>query len=208
MQSFIEAGKLFILICCEWCMIQACKTNERLVECYRATMIPGDLCPGVQRWGCEGRNQRCRCIEGTFQRWDAHCVQYRDCVFRAFDLDKLFGQQEELVMVGVTTTLFQQNLYKCFVTKKVDTEHHGYRRLVKYKELIRGRWETRQEKIKITVQKNGKEEITLLVRDRPRSLLLHANEHCVILGAYYPPYGPAVLSTGRRVKDCGMGNGI
>ncbi|XP_075554914.1 uncharacterized protein LOC142587636 isoform X3 [Dermacentor variabilis] len=136
MATFIQAGILFLLMCWEWCIVQACKHNEHKVQCYHHQGVPGNLCPGVERWPCSGTRKRCACVPETYQRWDAYCVPYRDCVFRTHKPEELLRIDEDLVMVGTTTTIFDQKILRCFVSSLVEPVYYNYHRYVKYQRLV------------------------------------------------------------------------
>ncbi|KAL1443672.1 hypothetical protein MTO96_045892, partial [Rhipicephalus appendiculatus] len=155
MTGFIEAGTLLILMCSEWCVIQACKHNEHKVKCYHHIGVPGRLCPGVERWPCSGTRKRCACVDGTAQRWDGYCVPYRDCVFRTHKPDKLLSLAEDLVMVGLSTTIFDQNTLKCFVSKQIEPVYYNYHRSVNYQVNVQGRWQNRSYELKMITEYYG-----------------------------------------------------
>ncbi|XP_037499954.1 uncharacterized protein LOC119373967 [Rhipicephalus sanguineus] len=191
MTRFIEAGTFLMLMCSEWCIIQACKHNEHKVKCYRHIGVPGRLCPGVERWPCSGTRKRCACVDGTAQRWDSYCVPYRDCVFRTHNPEKLLSLKEDLVMVGTSTTIFNQGALKCFVSKQMEPVYYNYHRSVNYKAKVGGRWEDRAYDLKMITENYGEKIIAEEVQDRlPYGMdcfpVLHADELCIILARLLP----------------------
>ncbi|XP_037576023.2 uncharacterized protein LOC119458265 [Dermacentor silvarum] len=193
MATFIQAGIVFLVLCWKWCIVQACKHNEHKVKCYHDVGVPGDLCPGVQRWPCSGTKKRCACVQGTSQRWDGYCVPHRDCVFRTHQPDKLLSLNEDLVMVGTSTTIFNQNTLRCFVSSLVEPVYYNYHRLVKYQILVKGKWEHRQYDLKMITEYYGERLIAEEVFDLlPYGMdgfpVLHADQDCIILSRL-PPLG-------------------
>ncbi|XP_054928540.1 uncharacterized protein [Dermacentor andersoni] len=194
MTTFNQARIIFLLICAEWCIVQACRTTEYMFWCHRNDYIPGVMCPGVQPWQCEKSKFRCACKEGTAQRWDAYCVPYRDCVFRAFYPEKLLMLDEDLIMVGLSTSIFEKDTLKCFVSSPFRRGSHKFHRLVKYKKKVGNQWQDMQFDLNLYTSVHYGE--TLLVKDAWTSLpygiedfpSLHADEDCIILGKM-PPYG-------------------
>ncbi|XP_075554913.1 uncharacterized protein LOC142587636 isoform X2 [Dermacentor variabilis] len=155
MATFIQAGILFLLMCWEWCIVQACKHNEHKVQCYHHQGVPGNLCPGVERWPCSGTRKRCACVPETYQRWDAYCVPYRDCVFRTHKPEELLRIDEDLVMVGTTTTIFDQKILRCFVSSLVEPVYYNYHRYVKYQRLVNGKWEHKMFDLRFYTEYHG-----------------------------------------------------
>ncbi|KAL1467434.1 hypothetical protein MTO96_042183 [Rhipicephalus appendiculatus] len=187
MTRLIEAGVLFLLTYCQWCIIEACKHNEHKVKCFHHEGVPGGLCPGVERWPCSGTRKRCACIPGTFQRWDAYCVPYRDCVFRTHKPEQLLSLNEDLVMVGTSTTIFNQNTLKCFVSKLKGPVHYNYHRSVTYKD----NWVNREYDIRIVTEYYGERIVTEDAQDRlPYGMdgfpVIHADLNCMLLGRLLP----------------------
>ncbi|XP_075553838.1 uncharacterized protein LOC142586852 [Dermacentor variabilis] len=209
MGKFTQAGILFLLMCLEWCIVQACKHNEHKVHCYHHVGVPGDMCPGVERWPCSGTRKRCACVPGTFQRWDAYCVPYRDCVFRSRKPEELLSLEEDLVMVGTSTTIFDQNTLKCFVSSRVEPVYYNYHRLVKYQALVNGKWQHRAFDIRFFIEGIGER---LLAEEENDALpygiygfpVLHADKDCIILSRM-PPYGNKTLCT-YWVRRSAVGN--
>ncbi|XP_075556633.1 uncharacterized protein LOC142588699 [Dermacentor variabilis] len=155
MVTFIQASVIFLLMCGELGIVQGCKHDEYEVRCDIKVGVPGDLCPGVTRWPCHYGHRRCACVKGTFQRWDAHCVPKRDCVIRAFDPGNLLGVQEDLIMVGLSTTIFDIKALKCFISPRAKPVHYSYHRLVNYQKFVGGKWQKMYFDLGITLQHYG-----------------------------------------------------
>ncbi|XP_054928546.1 uncharacterized protein [Dermacentor andersoni] len=193
MTTFIQTSVIFLLICGEWCIVQGCKHDEHKVPCDRNVGVPGDLCPGVKRWECTGLRKRCACVKGTFQRWDGHCVPYRDCVFRTFYPDKLLSVAEDLIMVGLSTSIFDQRDFKCFISPRAKPVHYSYHRLVKYEKLVAYQWKKMEFDLRMISEYDGErvlaeEASDLLPYGMDGFPVLHASDDCIIL-ARLPPLG-------------------
>ncbi|KAL1445558.1 hypothetical protein MTO96_006655 [Rhipicephalus appendiculatus] len=89
------------------------------------------------------------------ERWDGYCVPYRDCVFRTHKPDKLLSLNEDLVMVGTSTTIFDQNTLKCFVSKQIEPVYYNYHRSVNYQVYAEGRWQNRSYELKMITEYYG-----------------------------------------------------
>ncbi|XP_075554912.1 uncharacterized protein LOC142587636 isoform X1 [Dermacentor variabilis] len=209
MATFIQAGILFLLMCWEWCIVQACKHNEHKVQCYHHQGVPGNLCPGVERWPCSGTRKRCACVPETYQRWDAYCVPYRDCVFRTHKPEELLRIDEDLVMVGTTTTIFDQKILRCFVSSLVEPVYYNYHRYVKYQRLVNGKWEHKMFDLRFYTEYHGEK---LLAEEEHDALpygiggfpVLHADKDCMILSRL-PPNGQKTQCT-YWVRKSAVGN--
>ncbi|XP_054928539.1 uncharacterized protein [Dermacentor andersoni] len=194
MTTFNQARIIFFLICAEWCIVQACKSNQYMYWCKRNNHILGALCPGVERRLCDKTKFWCACENGTAWTWDVRCVPYRDCVSRAFNPEKLLSQNEDLIMVGLSTSIFDQNTFKCIVSSLVTNKKNNFHRRVQYQKKVGHRWEKRQ--FDLTFYTSDQHRERLLVENEWESLpygiedfpTLHASEDCIILGKM-PPYG-------------------
>lgn len=137
--------------------------------------------------------KRCACVKGTFQRWDGHCVPYRDCVVRTYNPEKLLSLDEELVMVGVSTSIFDQNTFKCFMSPRVEPVYYNFHRLVNYEKRVGGKWQKMKFDLRMITEYHGERIIAEEASDSlPYGIdgfpVLHASEDCIILSRL-PPDG-------------------
>ncbi|XP_075555785.1 uncharacterized protein LOC142588166 [Dermacentor variabilis] len=106
----------------------------------------------------------------------------------------LLSLDEDLVMVGLSTSIFEKDTLKCFVSTLVKPTKHKFHRLVKYKQEVGSNWLKKQFDLRFYTSKHYGEK--LLVKDAWDSLpyamdrfsSLHASKDCIILGKM-PPYG-------------------
>ncbi|XP_054928531.1 uncharacterized protein [Dermacentor andersoni] len=196
MATFSQASIIFLLMCVERCLAQACSQNQNkhLVGCQSGGHVPGGFCPGMKPPACERSKTVCACVRGYFQRWDGHCVRYRDCVFRTFEPNKFLSLEEDLVMVGLSTSIFENGTLKCFVSSLGEPIKHSFHRLVKYEKKAGRNWEKKHFDLRFYTSNHYGEK--LLVRDAWASLpygmerfsSVHTDDDCMILGKR-PPYG-------------------
>ncbi|XP_054928536.1 uncharacterized protein [Dermacentor andersoni] len=194
MTTFNQASIIFLLMCVERCIAKACSQNKHVVDCPSSGLVPGGFCPGMNPPACERPEKVCVCMSGYFQRWDGACVPYRDCVFRAFNPEKLLSLDEDLVMVGLSTSIFEKGTLKCFVSTLVKPIKHKFHRLVTYKKEVGSNWLKMHFDLRFYTSSHYGEK--LLVKDAWKSLpygmerfsSLHATKDCIILGKM-PPYG-------------------
>ncbi|XP_065285102.1 uncharacterized protein [Dermacentor albipictus] len=209
MTTFNQASIILLLMCVERCIAQECSKNKHLVDCPSGGHVPGGLCPGMKSPACGRKKTVCACMSGYFHRWDGHCVHYRDCVFRTFEPGKLLNQKEDLIMVGLSTSIFEKGTLKCFVSTLAKPIKHEFHRLVKYKEVGSNLLKKKLDLRFYTSKHYGEK---LLVKDAWASLpygmqrfsSLHANEDCMILGKM-PPYGKKTECT-YWVRESDVGN--
>ncbi|XP_050037324.2 uncharacterized protein [Dermacentor andersoni] len=112
-------------------------------------------------------------------------------------------------MVGTTTTIFDQNTFRCFVSSLVEPVYYNYHRYVKYQRLVNGKWEHRQFDLRLYVEYHGEK----LLADEEQDALpygidgfpvLHADRDCLILSRL-PPQGKKTQCT-YWVRKSAVGN--